>query len=129
VRALLRRASPAGKNSNADEPHIIQAGGLSLDRWDRSALIHGRRVSLTGREFDLLSWMMEHPDTVFSRAELLDAVWGAQYDGYEHTVNSHLNRLRTKLETDTTHPRILVTVRGGGYKLVPPPTDEPGERH
>jgi DNA-binding response OmpR family regulator len=57
---------------------------------------------------------------VFSRAELLDAVWGSGYDGYEHTVNSHLNRLRAKIELDPSHPAVLVTVRGGGYKLVPP---------
>jgi len=62
---------------------------------------------------------------VFSRTELLDAVWGGSYDGFEHTVNSHLNRLRAKLESDAGRPAILVTVRGGGYKLVPPPDTTP----
>jgi DNA-binding response OmpR family regulator len=77
---------------------------------------------LTAREFDLLLFLVRNPQRVFSRAELLDAVWGNGYEGYEHTVNSHVNRLRAKLEEDPTRPSVLVTVRGGGYKLVPPGT-------
>jgi len=95
---------------------------MSLDSWQRSAHIGGKRLALTAREFDLLLWFVKNPNRVFSRAELLDAVWGAGYDGYEHTVNSHLNRLRSKLEHDAARPSVLVTVRGGGYKFVPPET-------
>jgi two-component system OmpR family response regulator len=76
--------------------------------------------STTVREFDLLLFLVRNPSRVFSRAELLDAVWGNGYEGYEHTVNSHVNRLRAKLEDNPTRPCVLVTVRGGGYKLVPP---------
>ena len=71
---------------------------------------------------------MQSYGRIFSRAELLDAVWGTGYDGFEHTVNSHLNRLRSKLERDASRPALLVTVRGGGYKLVPPRmTPPPGQ--
>ena len=99
---------------------MLFAGALVADRWERCAHLNGQRIELTGREFDLLSWFVQHPRRIFSRAELLDAVWGSAYDGFEHTVNSHLNRLRAKLEPDPSRPEILVTVRGGGYKMVPP---------
>jgi DNA-binding response OmpR family regulator len=96
------------------------AGALVIDNWERCAKLGARRIELTAKEFDLLLWFAQHPHRVFSRAELLDAVWGSGYEGYEHTVNSHLNRLRAKIERDPSHPSMLVTVRGGGYKLVPP---------
>lgn len=120
VRALLRRpplaADPGGERA---EPSVV-AGSLAIDRSERCARLGNRRIELTTKEFDLLLWFGRHPQRVFSRAELLDAVWGSGYEGYEHTVNSHLNRLRAKIERDPSHPAVLVTVRGGGYKLVPP---------
>src|SRR5271154_2523255 len=119
VRALFRRP-PVRYSSARDEDHVFVVGGLSLDSWQRCAHIAGVRIALTAREFDLLLWFVRHPNRIFSRADLLDAVWGTGYDGYEHTVNSHLNRLRSKLERDASHPSLLVTVRGGGYKFVPP---------
>ncbi|MBV8209917.1 MAG: response regulator transcription factor [Burkholderiaceae bacterium] len=118
VRALFRR--PPAELQRRDAEHMAFAGALILDRWQRCARLHGERIELTGREFDLLSWLVHHPHRIFSRSELLDAVWGRAYDGFEHTVNSHLNRLRAKLERDPSRPEILITVRGGGYKLVPP---------
>jgi DNA-binding response OmpR family regulator len=120
VRALFRRPPLAAQVLNRDEAHVIGAGGLLLDRWEKCARLNGVTIALTAREFDLLLWFARHPNRVFSRTELLDSVWGGGYDGFEHTVNSHLNRLRAKLEHDTSHPAILITVRGGGYKLVPP---------
>jgi DNA-binding response OmpR family regulator len=120
VRALFRRP-PAHYPLSPDVDHVFSVGGLSLDSWQRCAQFAGARVPLTAREFDLLLWFIQHPNRIFSRAELLDAVWGTGYDGYEHTVNSHLNRLRSKLEQDASRPSLLITVRGGGYKLVPPP--------
>ncbi|MFB3080056.1 MAG: winged helix-turn-helix domain-containing protein, partial [Lysobacterales bacterium] len=62
-----------------------------------------------------------HPGLVFSRAQLLDQVWGYGHEGYEHTVNSHINRLRAKIEPDSTQPSLIVTVWGVGYKLDPEP--------
>jgi DNA-binding response OmpR family regulator len=120
VRALLRRPRLAAEPSGTDAARLIAAGTLVLDRWERCARLHGRHIELTTREFDLLLWFVQHPLRVFSRAELLDAVWGRGYGGFEHTVNSHLNRLRAKLERDPSRPSVLVTVRGGGYKLIPP---------
>lgn len=77
----------------------------------------GASVELTGKEFDLLSYFVENPESVFSRAHLLYRVWGQGQEGYEHTVNSHINRLRAKIEDDPTQPRIIVTVWGVGYRL------------
>jgi DNA-binding response OmpR family regulator len=120
VRALLRRP-PLASDAPADgSVKFVAAGALGVDLWERCARFHERRIDLTAREFDLLLWFVRSPQRVFSRAELLDAVWGRAYEGFEHTVNSHLNRLRNKIEHDPTCPKVLVTVRGGGYKLVPP---------
>lgn len=116
VRALLRR--PPLATTPAIEPvRWSVAGPLMLDCWGRHAVLNGVRIELTAREFDLLRWFVAHPNRVFSRAELLDAIWGSGYDGFEHTVNSHLNRLRSKIEEDPARPVLLITVRGGGYKL------------
>jgi DNA-binding response OmpR family regulator len=120
VRALLRRPPLAVERSVEPLARAVVAGALMIDRWERCAKLGTRRIELTTKEFDLLLWFARHPLHVFSRAQLLDAVWGSGYEGYEHTVNSHLNRLRAKIEHDPSHPAMLVTVRGGGYKLVPP---------
>jgi two-component system, OmpR family, response regulator len=123
VRALFRR--PPLEAHERERKHIFSAGALAVDGWERCARLNGERFELTAREFDLLLWFVRHPNRVFSRAELLDAVWGSAYDGFEHTVNSHLNRLRAKLEREPARPEVLVTVRGGGYKLVPPGVAHP----
>jgi len=120
VHALLRRPPLATGSGNESAAHVFRVGALLLDSWERSVKLPHRRIDLTAREFELLLFLVRHPLRVFSRAELLDAVWGNRYEGYEHTVNSHVNRLRAKLEDDPTRPAVLVTVRGGGYKLVPP---------
>jgi DNA-binding response OmpR family regulator len=77
----------------------------------------GEPIDLTAREFDLLHHFAANPGRVFRRLELLDSVWGYGHDGYEHTVNSHINRLRAKIETDPAHPELIVTVWGVGYKM------------
>jgi len=120
VRALLRRPPLAVSSEPVAAEHVFSLGALVLNAWERCATLSHRRIDLTAREFDLLLFLVRNPSRVFSRAELLDAVWGNAYEGYEHTVNSHVNRLRAKLEDDPTRPAVLVTVRGGGYKLVPP---------
>jgi len=74
-------------------------------------------IDLTAREFDLLKHFASHPGRVFRRSELLDQVWGYGHDGYEHTVNSHINRLRAKIEQDANNPKQIVTIWGVGYKL------------
>jgi two-component system OmpR family response regulator len=75
---------------------------------------------LTPREFDLLYFFAQHPGKVYSRMDLLNAVWGYQHEGYEHTVNTHINRLRAKIEADPAQPTRILTVWGHGYKLAAP---------
>jgi DNA-binding response OmpR family regulator len=72
---------------------------------------------LTAKEFDLLLCFVQHPGRVYTRAQLLDLVWGYSHDGYGHTVNSHINRLRAKIEQDPSNPRFVLTVWGVGYKF------------
>ena len=80
-------------------------------------MLGGRQIDLTAREFDLLNYFARHPGRVFRRADLLDRVWGYGHEGYEHTVNSHINRLRAKIETNPSKPKMIVTVWGVGYKF------------
>lgn len=79
--------------------------------------LHGDPVELTSREFDLLLRFAREPGRVFRRSELLDEVWGYGHDGYEHTVNTHINRLRRKIEADPSAPKHVVTVWGVGYRF------------
>ena len=88
-----------------------------IDTAKRRVAVQGREVELTAREFDLLLFFVRHPGRVFSRVQLLDQVWGYNHDGYEHTVNSHINRLRAKIESDPSKPRYILTVWGVGYKF------------
>jgi DNA-binding response OmpR family regulator len=80
-------------------------------------------VELTAKEFDLLTHFARNPGRVYTRSQLLEIVWGYRHGNYEHTVNSHINRLRAKIESDPSHPRYIVTVWGVGYKF-----SEPQER-
>jgi DNA-binding response OmpR family regulator len=95
----------------------ICSGELCIEIIKRRVSIDGEMVSLTAKEFDLLYQFACHPGRVYTRTQLLDGVWGLGYEGYEHTVNSHINRLRTKIEKDPAHPHYLLTVWGVGYKF------------
>ncbi len=120
VRSQLRRFHVSGSaNSNAIENSSIVIGQLELNEASREVLWHNKKLDLTSTEFDLLWHFARHPGQVFSRSQLLDKVWGYQHSGYEHTVNSHINRLRNKLEADAANPQIVQTVWGVGYKLSP----------
>lgn len=116
VRAVLRRMD-AAESLGATLSGVIRHGRLSVDPVAREARLDGVQVVLTAREFDLLLFFARHPGRVFTRMELLDKVWGYTHDGYEHTVNSHMNRLRAKIEADPAHPQSLLTVWGKGYKF------------
>ena len=122
VKALLRRVEALAQNARLDAG-LIEVAGLRIDPIARSAQVDGRALELTPREFDLLAFFARHPDQVYSRMDLLNQVWGYQHDGYEHTVNTHINRLRNKIEHDPAAPQRIQTVWGRGYKLV----SEPGE--
>jgi DNA-binding response OmpR family regulator len=116
VKAILRRVEQTEAAGGLSTGRI-EAGGLEIDRGRRSVTLNGRSVELTAKEFDLLLYFAGHPGRVFTRSQLLDAVWGYSHDGYEHTVNSHINRLRAKIEVDPAHPRYVLTVWGVGYKF------------
>ncbi|MBL4763748.1 MAG: response regulator transcription factor [Colwellia sp.] len=92
-------------------------GQLLVDHRYHQVTYKDKAINLTATEFELLDFFCKNPDQVFSRAQLLDGVWGYNHSGYEHTVNSHINRLRNKLEEDCTEPKIIQTVWGVGYKL------------
>ncbi|AXF59937.1 response regulator transcription factor [Bacillus amyloliquefaciens] len=111
IRALFRRQQAMGQQTSG----LINAHGLTIDPLARSVLLRGEMVDLTPREFDLLYFFARHPGEVFSRLALLEQVWGYQHEGYEHTVNTHINRLRVKIEKDAAEPEIIRTVWGKGY--------------
>jgi len=98
-------------------PHLAHVFRLGIEPLAREVRVDGRLIELTPREFDLLYFFARNPGKVFSRLDLLNQVWGYQHDGYEHTVNTHINRLRTKVEADPAEPRRILTVWGRGYKL------------
>ncbi len=116
VKAICRRMERARDLQREGQERVVH-GPLCLDRRQRTVELHGHEVELTAREFDLLWHFATHPGQVFSRTQLLDSVWGYSHDGYEHTVNSHINRLRSKIEADPSSPRFVLTVWGVGYKF------------
>lgn len=118
IKALFRRvdamAVPVRDESFGER---IEREGLSIDPARRRVAVQGKEVELTAREFDLLFHFARHPGRVFSRTQLLDAVWGYHHEGYEHTVNTHINRLRGKIERDPSDPFYIQTVWGVGYRF------------
>ncbi|MCP5195974.1 MAG: response regulator transcription factor [Gammaproteobacteria bacterium] len=118
VKALLRRAEAlSGHRDAPSDKERITRGELVIETDKRRAMLANCELSLTAKEFDLLLHFARYPGRVFSRSQLLDQVWGYGHDGYEHTVNSHINRLRAKLEPNPAEPRYLLTVWGVGYKF------------
>ena len=118
VKALLRRAEALSGLAGATPDDVrIARGPLVIEVSKRRVLLADRELALTAKEFDLLLHFARQPGRVFSRNQLLDQVWGYGHEGYEHTVNSHINRLRAKLEPNPAEPRYLLTVWGVGYKF------------
>ncbi|NJO12444.1 MAG: winged helix-turn-helix transcriptional regulator, partial [Gammaproteobacteria bacterium] len=93
------------------------ADNCRSDLGSREVTVRGARVELTHREFDLLAHFAQNPGRVFTRAQLLDTIWGEGHQGYEHSINCHINRLRAKIERDQANPQLLLTVWGVGYKF------------
>ena len=114
LRALLRRADALARDARLDAGSL-EFDGLRIDPLGREVRLHGSAIELRPREFELLHFLARHAGTVYSRLELLNQVWGYRHDGYEHTVNTHVNRLRAKVEPDPARPRWIVTVWGRGY--------------
>ncbi|GAB5520122.1 MAG: response regulator transcription factor [Rhodothermales bacterium] len=117
VKALLRRTASEASSAQ-DQTAVLTFGELEIDQEKRRVTLGKRDVELTAKEWDLLLLFAQHPGRVYTRQELLDAVWGYQYDGYSHTVNSHINRLRGKIERDPAVPHFIRTKRGMGYHFV-----------
>ena len=116
VRAILRRRDIYGSVPGVGS-EALELGSLQIDLRQRRVSVRQKDAHLTAKEFDLLLYFARSPGRVFTRAQLLDAVWGYGHDGYEHTVNSHINRLRAKIERDPRNPEFIVTIWGVGYRL------------
>ncbi len=117
VSAILRRSEQYQSPALADIPEKIHIGELSIDPGTRQVQLGDNGIELTAKEFDLLWHFAKNPGRVYTRSQLLSTVWGYGHDGYEHTVNSHINRLRAKIETDPAKPQYVLTVWGVGYKF------------
>ncbi|MFC1602288.1 response regulator transcription factor [Pseudomonadota bacterium] len=119
IKALFRRVEALEQKSEASpqQSKPLVCGELNIDLEKRRVKISGKEISLTAKEFDLLAHFASHPGRVYSRLQLLEQVWNYHHEGYEHTVNSHINRLRAKIEQDPAKPRYILTVWGVGYKF------------
>ncbi|MBY0572839.1 MAG: response regulator transcription factor [Undibacterium sp.] len=115
IKALLRRSQ--AKIEVAVKQEQIEFSDLRINIVQRRSWISHKEIMLTAREFDLLWFFAKHPGQAFSRGELLEHVWGYGHDGYEHTVNSHINRLRAKLDEASGLARFIHTVWGIGYRF------------
>jgi len=118
IKALFRRVDAQAESTDPQTPAaVLKFRNLSIDPARHKVETPKGPLELTAREFDLLLYLASSPGHVFSRAQLLDAVWGYNHDGYEHTVNTHINRLRIKIEDDPAKPEYVQTVWGVGYKF------------
>jgi DNA-binding response OmpR family regulator len=117
VKAIFRRIDQLRTDEEAGERIIIHAGDMTIDLEKRKVSLKGKPIDFTAKEFDLLVHFAKHPGRVYRRSQLLDEVWGYGHEGYEHTVNSHINRLRAKIEENPARPRHILTVWGVGYKF------------
>ncbi|WP_019616746.1 winged helix-turn-helix domain-containing protein [Psychromonas ossibalaenae] len=115
VKALLRRSQQQEPPASKAAKLVLK--GIEIDLELRDILVLGKKIELTSTEFDLLIFLAEHPGRVFSRQQLLESVWDYHNECYEHTVNSHINRLRNKIEPQPSDPQFIKTVWGVGYKL------------
>jgi DNA-binding response OmpR family regulator len=116
VKSILRRTQ---RESRQLEQRVerVERGGLVIDLVQHSVCKGAVRIDLTAKEFELLQLFMQNPGRPYTRVEILDEIWGEQFEGLEHTVNSHINRLRAKIEPDIAHPIYILTAWGVGYKF------------
>ncbi len=115
VKAIFRRVDTF--NPAQEKEKNITAGNLVIDVAGRKVIVDGKRIELTPKEYELLYLLASNPGKVFSRERLLNKIWGYQYEGYEHTVNSHINRLRSKIEKNVSEPQYIITNWGTGYRF------------
>ena len=118
AKAIFRREDM--KNSSgqsAQQKSILTYSDLMIDMDKRKVSINDQRIDLSPKEFDLLTLLASKPGKSYSRTKILNLVWGYDFDGYEHTVNSHINRLRGKIEPDIQKPKYIFTSWGIGYRF------------
>ncbi len=120
VKAIFRRVEvEKSKNNGSDtSEESLVFGPLAIDLTKRRVSMNGKAIELTAKEFDLLTLFAKNPGRTYSRQKLLDLVWGYQFSGYDHTVNSHINRLRNKIEVDPSNPQYIRTLWGVGYRFM-----------
>jgi DNA-binding response OmpR family regulator len=114
VKASIRRGVYV-ETENVSE--TLKFDELEIDETKRKVLLNGNTVDLTKKEFDLLFLLAKNPGVSYTREKLLNLIWGYQFEGYEHTVNSHINRLRAKIEAQANKPKFILTSWGVGYKF------------
>ncbi|MUT65742.1 response regulator transcription factor [Paenibacillus sp. NEAU-GSW1] len=115
IQAHLRRID--GMSVNLPQSDLLRFGPLSIDKKGYKATVDGRDVSLTAKEFELLAYLAEHPNQVFTKSQLLDAIWGFDAYGDENTITVYIRRLREKVENNPSSPAFIRTVWGVGYKF------------
>ncbi|MFH6603814.1 response regulator transcription factor [Maribacter algicola] len=115
IKAVMRRTGT--KNHEQKDSSTISVEGLHIDVDKRKVLLEHKKVELSPKEFELLVLMASNPGRNYTRTELLNMIWGYNFEGYEHTVNSHINRLRAKIESDMANPNYILTTWGVGYKF------------
>ena len=116
VKAIFRRTKLI-QESISDNSAFLSHDELFIDIDKRKVEVSGNRIDLSPKEFELLTLMASHPGKSYTRSDLLKLIWGYDFEGYEHTVNSHINRLRAKIETDMAEPKYILTTWGVGYKF------------
>jgi len=116
VKAVFRRSDEIQSGVKKDVL-VVRTENMMIDPEKRKVMLEDREIELTAKEFDLLLFFASHAGKVFTRSQLLDSVWGYGHDGYEHTVNSHINRLRAKIEKNPGKPIYILTVWGVGYQF------------
>jgi DNA-binding response OmpR family regulator len=117
VKALLRRTEMQHDGKNDEVMQELRYSGLFINVTLRIVEVYGKRIELSPKEFDLLVLFAKNPGRTYTRSQLLDLVWGYQFAGYDHTVNSHINRLRSKIEKNLNDPEFILTTWGVGYKF------------
>jgi len=117
VKAIFRRSEFSVQQQSKPTTQILRFGDLTIDNEKHKVTIADKRVELSPKEFELLHLLASHPGRSYDRSRLLNLVWGYDFDGFEHTVNSHINRLRAKIEPEVSKPTYILTTWGVGYRF------------
>lgn len=117
VKAIFRRSELSVQQQDEPKTQVLRFGDLSIDPEKHKVTIADKRIDLSPKEFELLNLLASHPGKSYNRSRLLSIVWGYDFDGFEHTVNSHVNRLRSKIEPDASKPTYILTTWGVGYRF------------